>query len=114
MRAWILPFALLACGSGLPAGVTEGELPARGTQIGDRVPRNYRAFYCGDIGFVDVASAVDGPAYYFRRHDGRIIGTCGGACMINSERCRRECPPAGWTCGHNLPQTAFAPNNQRR
>jgi hypothetical protein len=94
--------------------IREGGLPARGTEIGDRVPANYRAFYCGGVGFVDAGAAVDGPSYYFRRSDGRILGACGGACWRNSERCRRQCPPAEWTCRGNLPRNAFYPNNERR
>ena len=105
--------ALTACGEGT-SSVPEGPLPGRGTEIGRLVGPTTRAFYCGDTGFVDVGSAVDGPAYYFRRSDGAVIGTCGGACMMDKDKsCDRDCPPKSWTCGA-LPDEAYAPFNQRR
>jgi len=73
----------------------EGPLPSRETEIG-RVAGGARAYYCGDIGFVDLGAAVDGPAYYFRRRDGVIVGHCGGIRRPNPGQ--RQCPPAGWTC----------------
>ena len=58
-----------------------------------------QARYCGGIGFVDLGSATDGPAYYFRKSDGHIVGACGGYCMADpSGHCKTDCPPAGWTC----------------
>ena len=98
---------LLAAGCGLASGagdsLVEGPLPSAQTEIG-RVARG-PAYYCGDIGYVDMGAAVDGPAYFFRRRDGAIIGHCGGYCMGDPEhRCARECPPPGWTCTRRLPQ----------
>jgi hypothetical protein len=79
-----------------------GELPGEDTEIGARVSdfHPHKPYYCGGIGFIDLGSAVDGPAYYFRREDGVVIGHCGGACMIDTPegRCARECPPAEWIC----------------
>jgi hypothetical protein len=78
---------------------TVGPVPNLG-QIGDVTRGRGQARYCSGIGFIDLGSAVDGPSYFFRRSDGRIIGTCGGACWRQDqrERCRRECPPPGWSC----------------
>jgi hypothetical protein len=74
-----------------------GPLPSRDTEIG-RVASG-RAYYCGDLGFVDMGAAVDGPAYYFRRGDGVIVGSCGGIRRPDPDRnAPRACPPAGWTC----------------
>jgi hypothetical protein len=98
----LVSMALLAAAGGSWAArnnaLVEGPLPSRNTEIGKAAQG--RAYYCGDLGFVDMGSAVDGPAYYFRRHDGVIIGRCGGNCWADlNHTCRRECPPAGWTCG---------------
>jgi hypothetical protein len=98
---------VVACGNmaGGRTSLTEGPLPSRNTEIG-RVAQG-TAFYCGSLGFVDLGSAVDGPSYYFRRHDGVIVGRCGGYCMADANHsCQRACPPAGWSCG-NLPERAF-------
>ncbi len=58
--------------------------------------------YCGDLGKIDCNSAADGPLYYFRKEDGVIVSTCGGACMVFSDDpehpCRTMCPPPEWTC----------------
>jgi hypothetical protein len=96
-------------GCGQPAAVgpevpelTEGPLPPGDTEIGRVVtnPTVARARYCADIGLIDMGAVVDGPAYYFRRSDGVIIGRCGGFCMGEEipGRCARECPPPGWQC----------------
>jgi hypothetical protein len=102
-----LSLMALACGSSAarnPA-LVEGPLPSRDTEIG-RAARG-PAHYCGALGFVDMGAATDGPAYYFRRRDGVIVGHCGGYCMADfNHRCRSECPPAGWTCGP-IPQSDF-------
>jgi len=80
---------------------TEGPLPGGSTEIGRLVRGPARARYCGDVGFIDLGSAVDGPAYFFRRSDGRVLGRCGGFCWAPEQRprCARECPPREWTCG---------------
>lgn len=58
--------------------------------------------YCNGVGKVDCNSAADGPLYYFRKEDGVIISTCGGACMVFSNDpdhpCRTKCPPPEWKC----------------
>lgn len=90
-----------------------GELPPATTEIGRLVPRRNIPYYCGAIGFVDVAAAVDGPSYFFRRSDGAVIGRCGGTCMGGGERCRNQCPPREWTCSRAIPQEAYAPGNHR-
>jgi hypothetical protein len=74
-----------------------GPLPSPDTQIG-RVASG-RAYYCGDLGFVDMGAAVDGPAYYFRRRDGAIVAGCGGIRRPDPDgNAGRQCPPQGWTC----------------
>ncbi len=76
-----------------------GPVPQRG-EIGRLVHGRAQALYCGDIGFVDLGSAVDGPAYYFRRNDGRVVGRCGGYLRTPEGRRNgaRSCPPRSWTC----------------
>lgn len=76
-----------------------GPVPHRG-EIGALVQGRANALYCGNIGYVDLGAAVDGPAYYFRRSDGRVVGRCGGYRWNPDQRqtARRECPPPGWTC----------------
>jgi hypothetical protein len=92
----------LAPAAGQRAGV--GPVPNIG-QIGGLTKGRGQARYCRGIGFIDLGSAVDGASYYFRRSDGQIIGACGGACWRQDQRdrCRRECPPAGWTCRSPIP-----------
>ncbi|HEX6740781.1 MAG TPA: hypothetical protein VF079_03160 [Sphingomicrobium sp.] len=69
---------------------------AAGLKSGGPAPT---ARYCGAIGFVDLGSAVDGPAYYFRKSDGKILGRCGGYCWADrGGHCKTDCPPARWTC----------------
>jgi len=76
-----------------------GELPRRNTDIDRSAKSCSKPLYCGDVGYADCGSAADGPAYYFERKTGKIITTCGGACMYDPNgRCKRECPPAGWVC----------------
>jgi len=53
---------------------------------------------CGTMLLVDCDSAADGPAYYLDRTAGRLLATCGGACMTGC----RGCPPAEWTCSCRL------------
>jgi hypothetical protein len=90
-------FVLAAADSVRP---TVGPLPPGNTEIGRLVRSRAQARYCGAIGFIDLGAATDGPAYFFRRGDGRVIGRCGGFCRSpeGRQRCRRECPPAGWRC----------------
>jgi hypothetical protein len=101
--------ATAACGEAAPGhkrGPTEpyASLPlgaiTSGTEIAEAIGSHApSARYCGAIGFVDLGSAEDGPAYYFRKSDGKIIGRCGGICMADpSGHCKTDCPPAGWTC----------------
>jgi hypothetical protein len=76
-----------------------GPVPDRG-EISRLVSSPAQALYCGGIGFIDLGSAVDGPAYYFRRSDGRVLGRCGGYLRTPEGRRQgaRVCPPPGWTC----------------
>jgi hypothetical protein len=75
------------------------ELPGPNTEIG-RVAKNCSPpRYCSALGFVDCHSAEDGPAYYFERNSGKIVGRCGGICMTDPEgKCAKTCPPPEWTC----------------
>jgi hypothetical protein len=79
-----------------------GPMPGPRTEIG-QVTTLKKARYCGQIGFVDLGSATDGPSYYFQRKSGKIISVCGGACWFTTaaqrEICRTKCPPKEWTCG---------------
>jgi hypothetical protein len=62
---------------------------------------------CGQLAYTDCGSALDRPAYYYHRTSGKILGTCGGACWRDETgRCKRECPPPGWTCGRPQPSLA--------
>lgn len=98
MRPW-LSLALLLSLQGC-SGQTTGDLPRRDTEIDRAAGRAKTATYCGNIGYLDLGSAVDGSAYFFDRRTGKIISTCGGACEFDPEnRCKRECPPPAWTCG---------------
>lgn len=76
-----------------------GPVPRRG-EIGELVHGRANALYCGNIGFIDLGSAVDGPSYFFRRNNGRIVGRCGGYRRTPEQRRTgpRECPPPSWTC----------------
>src|SRR5688572_8760963 len=51
-----------------------GDLPAPWTDIGKLAGRCAKPQYCGPVGYVDCGSAVDGPAYYFERESGKVIG----------------------------------------
>ncbi|WP_375768602.1 hypothetical protein NR798_44140 [Archangium gephyra] len=56
---------------------------------------------CGALTGVDCGSAVDGPYYYVETDTGRVVETCGGACMGGprpDEGLCVECPPRQWTC----------------
>ena len=77
--------------------MTVGPLPQG--EIASLAPRTAEARYCGGVGYVDLGSAVDGPAYYFRRSDGKVLGHCGGYCMMRNDECAHQCPPKSWTCG---------------
>ena len=84
-----------------PARLTVGPVPGGDTEIGRLVRGPAQARYCGGVGFIDLGSATDGPAYFFRRSDGRVLGRCGGYCWDPDQRarCARECPPPAWRCG---------------
>jgi hypothetical protein len=75
-----------------------GDLPPDFTEIGKLAKSCSKPRYCGPLGFVDCGSAVDGPAYYFEHQSGKVVGYCGGYCMVQGEKCARTCPPREWTC----------------
>lgn len=84
-----------------------GPLPSRDTEIGRLA--SGRAYYCGDLGYVDMGAAVDGPAYYFRRRDGVVVGRCGGIRRPDpAHENQRQCPPAAWTCSAAPPNLGGA------
>lgn len=91
----ILLTAACATLAGEGRSPVEGPLPPPGTEIG-RVAHG-RAYYCGDVGFVDLGAAFDAPAYYFRRRDGVILCSSGGIRRPGPDQPPR-CPPAIWTC----------------
>jgi hypothetical protein len=92
----VLPLIMLLAACNV---AVSGELPKRDTEIDRSARACSKPLYCGDIGYADCNSAADGPAYYFDRKTGKIIATCGGACMYDADgRCKRECPPKGWAC----------------
>ena len=74
----------------------EGALPPSNTEIG-RVAHG-RAYFCGDVGFVDRGVAFDAPAYYFRRRDGAILCGFGGIRRPGADSSTRQCPPGVWRC----------------
>ena len=100
MKRAIAVFLLVLTAADSPARLTIGPLPPADSEIGRLARGSTRAHYCGAIGFIDLGSATDGPAYFFRRGDGRVLGRCGGYCRSpeGRARCRRECPPPGWSC----------------
>ena len=77
-----------------------GDLPPGDTEIGKLAEQCTKPRYCGPVGYVDCGSAADGPAYYFERRSGKVLGYCGGYCMMGGEKCARTCPPPEWTCQH--------------
>lgn len=83
-----------------------GPMPDNASEVGQVAKQCSMPVYCGEIGFIDCGSAADGPAYYFQKGSGKILGTCGGACMIDSEQCRKSCPPPKWTCRHSAAEPA--------
>ena len=79
--------------------VSKGRLPGPHTEIGKLVgSRSVVAHYCGPIGYVDLGAELDGPAYYFRKTDGRVIARCGGYCEADPRSCVGNCPPKSWKC----------------
>ncbi|MBC6981382.1 hypothetical protein [Caulobacter sp. 17J80-11] len=104
MKPWaaaVLAFQLAACNAAVPA-----KLPAGDTEIG-AVARDCSApRYCGKVGFVDCGAAWDGPAYYFEKDTGKILGRCGGDCIgpvgpdgaDPARDCATSCPPPAWKC----------------
>jgi hypothetical protein len=93
---WLVVLALAACehGSGNPYVADAESMTGSG-----RCTEQQR---CNGIVLVDCGAAVDGPAYYYDEDTVEVIGRCGGFCFtpdpVEQERCRRECPPPGWTC----------------
>jgi hypothetical protein len=74
-------------------------LPGPDTEIGRAAKSCSPPRYCGTLGYVDCGSAADGPAYYFQRNSGKIVGYCGGYCMADPKgTCAKTCPPPEWTC----------------
>ncbi|GIW59814.1 MAG: hypothetical protein KatS3mg087_0880 [Patescibacteria group bacterium] len=59
---------------------------------------------CNNLVELDCQSAVDGPLYYIDIVENKVLQTCGGACMTDSDEpgiCE-ECPPSAWqTCLNN-------------
>jgi hypothetical protein len=56
---------------------------------------------CAGLVGVNCRSEVDGPYYYVEGLTGRIVATCGGACMLGPQPEQGlcvECPPKEWTC----------------
>jgi hypothetical protein len=94
MRSGLVPaWLMLVAGCGYVA--IPGEPPKKDSEIGKLAKSCKLVRYCGKLGYVDCGSAVDGPAYYFERSSGRVLGYCGGYCMGGP--CT-NCSPAGWTC----------------
>jgi len=90
----------MACGLiAADSPVSEGRLPGPHTEIGQLVQSSsVVAYYCGEVGYVDLGAAVDGPAYYFSKTDGRVIARCGGHCEADPKSCIGNCPPTSWKC----------------
>ena len=101
MRYLIFTAAILltmACATVASGGrrAVPGPLPSRDTEIG-RLATG-QAYYCGDVGFVDMGAAFDAPAYYFRRRDGVILCGFGGIRRPGADSSTRQCPPGVWRC----------------
>jgi hypothetical protein len=99
-RATLLTAALgllLACSG----GGKEEEL-GRTTVDLSALPDNCRVDKtCGNLVGVDCHSEVDGPYYYVEERTGRVVETCGGACMGGPKPDQGlcvQCPPQEWTC----------------
>ncbi|HEX8224973.1 MAG TPA: hypothetical protein VF605_14235 [Allosphingosinicella sp.] len=95
-RRPLLALAALPLLAGCGAIAAPAEPLREGTEIAKVAKGCSRPRYCGRLGHVDCGAAVDGPAYYFERRTGRILGYCGGYCMGGP--CD-NCPPPQWTCG---------------
>jgi len=84
MSSWLHKGAPLLVASALLSSAVYASLtashfgPVPAGEVKRTAPRAVRAQYCRGIGLVDMGSRVDGPAYYFTRSDGKIIGYCGG------------------------------------
>lgn len=101
MRMAVILVLAVAAAASIPAQsqqLPSRPLPGRGTEIDLLVGKPRIAHYCRGIGYVDLGAAVDGPAYYFRESDGRVISRCGGYCEANPEGCAKRCPPPEWKC----------------
>jgi hypothetical protein len=119
MRHWLLlfvPLLLVASCTPVPeeeegsasCGLLEGpdcrktvpgDPPPPDTEIGKLAKNCSRPRVCGGLAYVDCGSAVDGPAYYYERASGKVVGFCGGYCMADFEgKCAKTCPPPEWTC----------------
>lgn len=118
MRYWLLLFlpVLLASCTPVPeeedglarCGLLEGpdcrktvpgDPPSPDTEIGKLAKNCSRPRVCGSLAYVDCGSAVDGPAYYYERASGKVVGFCGGYCMADFEgKCAKTCPPPAWNC----------------
>ncbi|HYO55601.1 hypothetical protein [Archangium sp.] len=100
-RATVLTAALgllLACGGG---GKQEEEYPRTHFNLSALPEGCERDRACGGLVGVDCDSAVDGPYYYVEERTGRVVETCGGACMGGPKPDQGicvECPPREWTC----------------
>ncbi|MFY0527887.1 hypothetical protein ACN28I_33630 [Archangium gephyra] len=88
---------LLACGGGAKQE-GEGRVSLNMLSLPDGCSPDKT---CGNLTGVDCRSAVDGPYYYVETSTGRVVETCGGACMAGPDPDRglcMECPPRAWTC----------------
>jgi len=102
MRMWSILLLAIVAVVGVPIGGRQPPerrpLPGRGTEIDRLVGKPVLAYYCDGIGYVDLGAAVDGPAYYFRESDGKVIARCGGYCEANTGSCQNRCPPPEAKC----------------
>lgn len=65
-------------------------------RLGERAGASFKA--CGNIVYVG-SEIDDGPEDYYDNRTGDHLSDCNfWGCFSDNARCKRECPPKGWTC----------------
>lgn len=53
---------------------------------------------CGDLLYYDCGAAEGKPSYYVDDVRKVTLARCGSTCQGDMVRCKKDCPPAAWTC----------------